>query len=129
GAGLGQVGGVDAREAADLHVLGGKKFLPVEAAFDLGPAVALGLAEQVRELRGEHHELLGHAAAHHAGAADPVLLGDADARALHGRQPRRAHPAGAGADDEKVIIILSHGALRVATAAWPWAIRWGAGSL
>ena len=42
GAGLGDVGGVDAGETADLDVLGGEEFLPVERRVDLRPAVALG---------------------------------------------------------------------------------------
>ena len=66
-------------------------------------------------------QFLGHAAADHAGAADPIFLGDGDAGAVRGRDPRRAHAARAGADDEQVIVvglghamIVSEGAARAA---------------
>ena len=57
------------------------------------------------ELRGIDHELLGHAAADHAGAADPVLLGDRRRWRRQRGQPRGAHAARAGADDEEVVVV------------------------
>ncbi len=125
GARLAQIGHISARQARDLGVLGHQKSGPVEGRLDLGPAIALGHLELVRELRGEHHELLGHAAAHHAGAADLVLLGDGYARPAQGRNPRRPHPARTRADDEQVVVIVSHGRAPVSAAAnLAVGIRW-----
>jgi hypothetical protein len=47
-----------------------------------GPAEARGVLEFVRELGAVHQQLLRHTAADHAGAADAVILADADARAV-----------------------------------------------
>ena len=49
---------------------------PVEARLADGPAEAGGILELVGEAAGVDQELLRHAAADDAGAADPVLLGD-----------------------------------------------------
>ena len=54
-------------------------------------------------------QLLRHAAADHAGAAHPVLFGDHDFCAVACRDPRGAHAARAGADDEQIDVELSHG--------------------
>ncbi len=108
GAGVLQVGDVDAREPGDLDVLGLEEAGPVERRPDFRPAEALGGLERRRELAGVDHELLRHAAADHAGAADPVLLGDPDAGARHRRHPRRPHAARAGADDEEVVVEPGH---------------------
>uniref|UniRef100_A0A0N4ZIZ6 PE-PGRS family protein n=1 Tax=Parastrongyloides trichosuri TaxID=131310 RepID=A0A0N4ZIZ6_PARTI len=105
---LGQVGGVDARQAGDLDVLGLQEGRPVEFRIVEGPAVALGDLQRVADFRGHDHELLGHAAADDAGAADPVFLGHSHLLAAQGGQARRADPAGTGADDEEVVVVLGH---------------------
>ena len=62
------------------------------------------------EMGAVDEQFLGHAAADHAGAADPIFLGDGDPRAMRGGDPRRAHAARAGADDEEVVIVgCGHG--------------------
>ena len=76
------------------------------------PAEALGGLEGGGELAGVDHELLGHAAANDAGAADAVFLGDGDAGSGQRRHPRGPHSAGAGADDEEVVVVLGHGVSR-----------------
>ncbi len=76
GAGVGEIADVDPRQPGDLHVLLLQEGLPVEAeVLEARPAVALGHVDLVADLRGVDHELLGDAAADHAGAAHPVLLG------------------------------------------------------
>src|SRR6185312_271588 len=83
-AGVLQVAHVDTGEPGDLLVLLGDEVLPAEAGLADGPAIALRNLEMMREFRGIDHELLGHAAADDAGAADPVLLGDGHPGARHG---------------------------------------------
>ena len=107
-AGLGEVVGVDPRQAGDLLVLAHQEGRPVEARAVDRPAEAAGELEVAAEGGGVDHQLLGHAAAHHAGAADPVFLGHRDLGPAHGRQPGRPHPAGPRADDEQVVVVVSH---------------------
>ncbi|MNX61455.1 hypothetical protein D3C86_923890 [compost metagenome] len=109
---LAQVGGVDARQAGDLDVLGLQEGRPVELRIVEGPAVALGDLQSVAHFRGHDHELLGHAAANDAGAADAVFLGHGHLLAAQSGQARRTHPAGTGADDEEVVVVLGHRGLR-----------------
>ncbi len=104
--GLAQVGGVDARQAGDLDVLGLQEGRPVEPGVVEGPAVALGDLERVADLGGHDHEFLGHTAPDDAGAADAVLFGHRDLLAAQGGQARGANPAGAGADDEEVVVVV-----------------------
>src|SRR6185369_14906634 len=89
-AGLGEVGAVDAFEARDLLVLVGDQRRPVELRRAHLPAIGSAVLEILAELRGEYQELLRHAAADDAGAADPVGFGDADARAERRGPPCRA---------------------------------------
>ena len=72
------------------------------------PAEAARVLEVVGEAAGIDEELLGHAAADDAGAAEPVLLGDGDLGAVARRNARRAHAARAGADHEQVEVGLGH---------------------
>ena len=66
------------------------------------------LLERVAEPRGIDQELLRHATADHAGAADAVLLGEHHARAMAGGDARGAHAARASADDEEVNLPIAH---------------------
>ena len=96
--------GVDALEPLDLgqHIVAQGR--PVElAAADL-PAEAARVLQILGEMGAVDEQLLGHAAADHAGAADPIFLGDRDPGAMRGGDPRRAHAARAGADHEQVIV-------------------------
>jgi hypothetical protein len=99
GAGLDQLG-PGALEIADIGrvqrvdhpVLAGDEGRPVEAR-RLGqrPAEAAGVLELLGEARGIDEQLLGHAAADDAGAADAVRLGHHHLRAmLRGDAARRA---------------------------------------
>ena len=76
------------------------------------PAVGGAVLELLAKLRGVDEELLRHAAADDAGAADPVGLGDGDARSRRRRLPRRADAARAGADDEKIVVVAPSALLR-----------------
>ena len=69
------------------------------------PAVGRGVLELVRVLGAVDQELLRHAAADHAGAADPVVLADADPRAVARGDTRGADAARPGADDEQIVVV------------------------
>ena len=103
-----QAGAVEALEPRDLGVLVGDQRRPVERALLEAPAEPCRVLELVAEAAGVDQQLLGHAAADHAGAAEAVLLGDGHLGAVAGRNARRAHPAGAAADDEQVVVELAH---------------------
>src|SRR5262249_37413212 len=81
---------------------------PVELRFVQRPAVAGRVLEFVGKARGIDEQLLGNAAADHTSPADAVLLGDQDARAVTGGDPRRAHAARAGANDDEIEVMISH---------------------
>src|SRR5437868_11582853 len=98
-------------EAGNLTVLIGDELLPVENRRFQGPAIACCILEIVGEPRGIDEELLGNAAADHAGAADPVFFGDYHPSAVLRCNSRRPDSARARADDEKVEVVLSHFAL------------------
>ena len=103
-----QIGRVGRLEPGDLAVLVGDQRRPVERRLGQRPAVAGGVLELVGKARRIDQELLRHAAADHAGAADPVFLGHHDARAVAGRDPRGAHAARACTDDEQIDVVISH---------------------
>ena len=73
---------------------------PVEPLFRNVPAEHGRVVEVLGEMRAIDEQLLGHTAADHAGAADLMLLGDGDARAIGSGHARGAHAARAGADHE-----------------------------
>src|SRR6185437_9046148 len=99
---------VDALKPIDLLVLGGDQTRPVMHRRRHRPAICLGVGEGVGELRAIDQELLRHAAADDAGAADAALLADADACAVAAGAARRGDAARACADGEHVEIILGH---------------------
>ena len=103
-AGLLEIGPVDALEPVDLLVLVADQGRPVEAGLAEAPAEALRIVEIVGEAAGIDQQLLRHAAADHAGAADPILFRQHDLRAVSRRDPRRAHAAGAASDHKEVNI-------------------------
>src|SRR5205823_5375971 len=96
-----------------LLVLGSDQGRPVEGGDRYVPAEAGGVGEGVRELRSVDEELFRHAAAQHAGAADPAFLDDRDARAIAAGAAGGGDAARAGADRDHVEIIARHaGSLR-----------------
>ena len=98
----GDIGGL---EPGDLLVLVGDERRPVEAGGADVPAEARSKLEQVLVARGIDEELLGHAAADHAGAADAILLDDRDPGTIAGRDTRGTHAARASADHQEVIAV------------------------
>src|SRR5437763_1662328 len=91
----------------------GAAFLVEAAQHAVAPDHDIDLAAEAMEDTGEldrdvaaadDRDVLGHAAADHAGAADPVVLANADPRAVAGGDPRGPHAAGAGAHDEQVVV-------------------------
>ncbi len=97
-----EIGGVGPLQPVDLLVLVGDQRRPVELRLGHCPAEARGILEFVGKARGIDQELLRHAAADHAGAADAILLGDHHARAIAGRNAGGAHAARTRADDEQI---------------------------
>ena len=116
-AGVSSVAFVDSLEAGDLLILVGDQRRPVEAHAGGRPAEADRILEGVGEAAGIDQQLLRHAAADDAGAADPVLLGHRHLGAMAGGNPRRPHAARAGADDEEVVVVGGHDGTRFPIAA------------
>jgi hypothetical protein len=85
---------VQAFEPGDFPVLGGDQRLPVERGLADLPPVADRILEMLAVMRGIDEELLGHAAADDAGAAEPVLFGNRHPLAERGGPPapRRSLP-------------------------------------
>ena len=97
-----EIGGVGLLEPVDLLVLVGDQRRPIELRLGHRPAEARGILEFLGEARGIDQQLLRHAAADHAGAADPILLGDHHPRAIAGRDAGGTDPARTRADDEQI---------------------------
>ncbi len=99
---------VDLLQPIELFVLGGDQDGPVEGRRRHGPAKAGGIGKRIGELRAVDQELFRHAAAQDAGAADPALLDDRDARAIAAGAARAGDAARSGADRDQVEIIARH---------------------
>src|SRR5215469_826215 len=99
---------VDLAEAADLLVLRLDQRRPVKAWRHHRPTKACSVGKRFGELRAIDEQLLWHAAAQHAGAADAQLLADCDPCAVAAGAARARDPAGAGADRDHVEIIARH---------------------
>src|SRR5207248_6685409 len=75
---------------------------PCERLLRNVPAEPRGVLEIIGKLRAADQQLLAYAAADHASAADLMLLGDRDPRAVSSRDTRGAHAARAGTNHEEV---------------------------
>ena len=83
-----EIGAVDARQAGNFLFLGRDEPLPVKNRLLRDrPAEAGRILEIIGEAAGIGVELLGHAAADDAGAADAKLFGDHHPRAIAGGDP------------------------------------------
>ena len=108
GARLVEIGRIGRLETGDFLVLVGDQRRPVERARRDRPAEAGRILDLLMHMRGIDQKLLRHAAADHAGAADPVLLRHQHARAVAGGDPRRTHAARAATDDEQIDVAIGH---------------------
>src|SRR4029077_9705582 len=99
---LGEAIGIDLREPGDLAVLFRYQRGPGKRRALDRPAVAARVLEVLGVVCRIGKELLRHAAADHAGAADAVVLGDGHPGAQVVRNAARPDTAGAGADGEQV---------------------------
>ena len=95
-------------EAVDLLVLVGDKGWPVEGDLLRRPAEAHGILEFLGEFRGVDEELLRHAAADDAGAADAEFLRYGHLRAMARGDAGGAHAARACTDDEEIVVKAGH---------------------
>src|SRR5262249_38151850 len=100
--------GVGEFKPRDFPVLVGDEARPVEDRLAQRPTVTRRVLELVRKAPRVDPQPFWNAAADHAGAADTVLLGHHDARAVAGGDPRGAHAAGASSDDEEIDVMLGH---------------------
>src|SRR5690606_7567989 len=99
---------IEALEPRDLAILVGDQCRPVEFAFADTPAITRRILEVLGKLRGIDEQLLGHAATDHACAAEAIFLGDRHALAHRRGKAARANPAGAAANDKKVVVEFGH---------------------
>src|SRR5690606_5415111 len=99
---------VEAFEPGDFLFLVGDERRPVERRLADGPAITGGIGKMLGKLRGIDVELLRHAAADDAGAAEAVFLGDRDPLAEGGCDPRRAYAARPTADDKEIEVECRH---------------------
>ena len=99
---------VDLLEPVELLVFGGDQGRPIEGRWRHVPAEARRIGEGVRELRPVDQQLFRHAAAQHAGAADPALFDNRDPGAIAAGAAGAGDAAGAGTDRDHVEIIARH---------------------
>src|SRR5271166_6279199 len=99
---------IDLREPLDLTVLGVDQGGPVEARHGHRPAKAGGIGKGVGKLRAIDEQLLRHAAADHAGAADAAFFANPDACAVAAGAARAGDAPRSGSDREHVEIIARH---------------------
>src|SRR5262249_10264 len=107
-AGLAKPLDVRGRQPGDLLVLRGDERGPVEARAVDRPALTARIVERAADLARVDEQLLGHAAADHAGAAPPIRFSDRAASAVLGRDGGRTNASGAAADDEQVDVEACH---------------------
>ena len=84
------------------------QYVPIEGRPLCGPAKTLRVLQIFSEVGTIYQQLFGYAASDYARASDAMLFGHGNTRAVRCSDPGGADAAGAGANDEKVIIKLSH---------------------
>ena len=99
---IGEGLGVGAFKPPDLrkHIVAQNR--PVEALGRHVPTEHRGIVEVFGEMRAVNEQLLGDAAADHAGPADLIFLGDGDLRAMGRGDARGADAARSRTDHEQV---------------------------
>src|SRR4051812_15471755 len=90
-AGFFDVRGVNPLQPRDLLILVGDQRRPVEGNRRDGPAEPGRILDLEMNMRRDHQELLGHAAADHAGAAHPVFFGHHHPGTMTGSDAGGAH--------------------------------------
>ena len=129
GAGLFEIADVDAAQPRHLAGDIADERRPVEMQALDPPAEADRILEGFGIVGGVDEQLLGHAAAQHAGAADAAFLGDRHALAQLGGQARGTDAGRAGADDHQVVVVAARHARQPikadgpASSALPWSCR------
>ena len=102
---VGQRLAINALEPGDLAQHAVAQGNPVEAGFPDRPTEFLRVLQILGEMRAVNQQLLGHAAADDAGAANAKLLRHRHLRAVRRGDARRANPARACADDEEIVVV------------------------
>ncbi len=100
--------GIGLVEPVDLgqHIIAQPR--PIKAQIGHIPAEIARVRQILGKMGAIDEQLLGHAAANDAGAADAEFLGNRHPRAVRGGDPRGAHPARSGANHEQVIVEIGH---------------------
>jgi hypothetical protein len=102
GSGPRQILAVGVGKPADLLVLGRDEGRPIEARFADGPAEPGRVTEVVGEAARDNVELLWHAAADDARAANTAFLRHQRLRAMAGGDARRSHATRSRPDHEEI---------------------------
>src|SRR5207237_10259489 len=109
---------IDLRQSFDLTVFGVDQGGPIEARRRHRPAKPGGVGKGIGKLRAVDEQLFRDAAADDAGATDPALLADRDARAITARPARAGDASRPGADRKHVEIIARHRGLTPSTQVY-----------
>ena len=100
--------GIEPLEAGDFLFLGAHQRRPIKSRFRHGPAETGRILESIMKAGGHDQELLGHAAADHAGAAKAELFRQHHPGAMPRRNPGSANAAGAAPDHEEINVEVRH---------------------
>src|SRR5215212_827611 len=95
-------------ESRDFAVFIGDQVGPVESRCWNAPAVTGSILEILRITRGIDQQFLRHTTANDAGAADPILFGHKDPRAVAGCDPRSTNTARSRTNDEEIDLAIRH---------------------
>ena len=99
-AGVFNVRRIDAFEPRDLLVLIGDQGRPVEGRRRNRPSKSNGVLDLVANMRPDDEKFFRDAAADHAGAAEPILFGNDDARAVPRGNASSANATRTATDDK-----------------------------
>src|SRR5207344_2188914 len=99
---------INSVQTADLGVLVGDQFCPIDMPFAHCPAKTRGVLEILAEMCSVNQKLLRDATHVDAGPSQVALFRHGDLGAIGSGHTAGAHTAGTGADGKEVVIILRH---------------------
>ena len=114
---------IDAVQPVDLAMNVADQRRPIEAQIATAPAEIARVGKGVGIPAAVDEQLLRHAAADHAGAADAIFLGDGHLGAKLCRESPGTHAARTCPDHEQIAVVATHLSVSVARVArrraWP----------